>query len=174
MHRCKWSSKVQEPNIVIIISGNSSDTGPSGIIRSGPEDTRGVPHSGGRGAASAANRLRIRDPDDEFDTPLAEAYAVDSGSEEEEEQGNEELLNLLQEEEDEDSEFQDNFSEEVEHRIGDTSPLRLFTQIWDQPLLDMIREQTNFYAWKTIVPLSVSETGISAQSRLNDWVATSV
>lgn len=45
-------------------------------------------------------------------------------------------------------------------------------QMWDQHLLEVILENTNLYALQSIG--RASETGISANSRLNDWVETSV
>lgn len=51
-------------------------------------------------------------------------------------------------------------------------PLELFTQIWDETVMDLITHETNKYAWETIA--AASETGICARSRLNQWVETSV
>lgn len=137
-----------------------------------------------------------------MDAPLAEALAVDSGSEDEEELTVEQLNELLRdddpndntrENEDDDLSGQDvdfeftwsedynaftatreDFQEEVGSRIAGTSPCDLFCQLWDQPLLESIVEETNRYAWQTIAKASESEIGISAKSRVNDWVETSV
>lgn len=64
------------------------------------------------------------------------------------------------------------FNEPAGPKIEGTSPIDLFLQIWDQPVMSMIVEQTNLYAWQTIV--AASETGISTRSRINNWVEASV
>lgn len=66
------------------------------------------------------------------------------------------------------------FQEEVGSKIDGISPSEIFCQLWDQPLLEKIVEETNRYAWQSIVQATESETGISSQSRVNDWVETSV
>lgn len=139
-----------------------------------------------------------------MDEPLAEALALDSGSEvsdDEEDLTVEQLQELLQEDGDPQGDNDDEgqneddglnldfswsedyrtfgaerevFREEVGPKIDGTSPCDLFCQLWDQPLLDMIVHETNRYAWQNIAMASESETGISAKSRINDWVETSV
>lgn len=118
---------------------------------------------------------------------------VDSGSEAEEENTVEELQELLQSDSDEDEEIsqpldpletdwsedfnsfrgqKESFQEQSGPQIEGTCPLELFTQIWDETVMDLITHETNKYAWETIA--AASETGISARSRLNQWVETSV
>lgn len=64
----------------------------------------------------------------------------------------------------------EDFQELSGPKIEGTAPIDIFTQIWDQTVMDLIVEQTNLYAWQTIA--AASETRISAGSRINDWVET--
>lgn len=64
------------------------------------------------------------------------------------------------------------FLEQSGPTIEGTAPIDLFLQIWDQRVMDMICDQTNLYAWQTIVAAVHSETGISNRSRLHAWVDT--
>ncbi|XP_026728811.1 piggyBac transposable element-derived protein 4-like isoform X2 [Trichoplusia ni] len=130
--------------------------------------------------------------------PLGEELRVDSGSEEEEEPMSlEELRAILEEtaeDVEEDPEEHERLSEsfnwssdystfrgqpEVYSQAGErgpnikeTDPLKLFTHVWDHDIMNSIVAQTNEYAWQTIAQASELPDGISAHSRLNDWVET--
>lgn len=66
------------------------------------------------------------------------------------------------------------FEEDVGPKIDDTSPSEIFCKFWNQPIIEMIVEETNRHAWQTICQATESETGIPSHSRINDWVETSV
>lgn len=66
----------------------------------------------------------------------------------------------------------DIFKEVAGPKFEGTSPVDLFTQLWDRPFIEMIVRETNSYAWDTIA--RASEIGIPDQSRLNEWVETTV
>ncbi|XP_060800870.1 piggyBac transposable element-derived protein 4-like [Amyelois transitella] len=68
----------------------------------------------------------------------------------------------------------EDFNEEAGPKIEGTSPLGLFTQIWDQPLMDSIVHETNHYAWETITGFFETGDSMPSKSRMNDWVETSV
>lgn len=125
--------------------------------------------------------------------PLAEALAIDSGSEEEEEVDEltlEQLQQILEEEEEEDAGPDGNFEwagdfstfrgtreqfvEEVGSQIDGISPSDIFCQLWDQPLLQNIVNETNKYAWQSIAQAEEREPGIPPNSRMHDWVETNI
>ncbi|CAK1548684.1 unnamed protein product [Leptosia nina] len=56
--------------------------------------------------------------------------------------------------------------------IEETDPLKLFTHVWDHNIMSLIVAQTNEYAWQQISQAAESVDGISANSRVNDWVET--
>lgn len=66
----------------------------------------------------------------------------------------------------------ESFLQEFGSRVDGVCPVNIFCTLWDQTLAETIRDQTNLYAWQTI--MQASETGISTESRLNEWVETSV
>ncbi|KAL0830123.1 hypothetical protein ABMA28_003580, partial [Loxostege sticticalis] len=123
------------------------------------------------------------DDGDIFGESLALELEVDSGSEIDEDLTQEELLEILEDpvEEDELPEgpegftWEDNFeyfrgvkeefNEPAGRKIEGTNPMDISLQIWDQPIMELIVEQTNLYAWQSIS--AASEIGISIRSRLN-------
>ncbi|CAK1553303.1 unnamed protein product [Leptosia nina] len=56
--------------------------------------------------------------------------------------------------------------------IEETDPLKLVTHVWDYNIMSLIVAQTNEYAWQQISQAAESVDGISANSRINDWVET--
>ncbi|XP_013139283.1 PREDICTED: piggyBac transposable element-derived protein 4-like isoform X2 [Papilio polytes] len=68
----------------------------------------------------------------------------------------------------------EHFNEAVGPKIEGISPLAIFSQIWDQPLMESIVASTNQYAWETIVKYTETESGIPPKSRLHSWDETSV
>ncbi|XP_034833591.1 piggyBac transposable element-derived protein 4-like [Maniola hyperantus] len=59
-------------------------------------------------------------------------------------------------------------------RIEGTSPSGLFTQLWDEGLMNSVAEETNRYAWEYIAKAHEHEEGLPAHSRVHKWVETSV
>lgn len=140
----------------------------------------------------------LKDDGNLLDAPLAEALAVDSGSEheyageEEDELTEEQLRDILEANVGPDipslpdlsddfnwtddyttfSRRAESFLQEFGSRVDGVCPVNIFCTLWDQTLVETIRDQTNLYAWQTI--MQASETGISTESRLNEWVETSV
>ncbi|KAJ2940825.1 hypothetical protein O0L34_g10075 [Tuta absoluta] len=133
------------------------------------------------------------DVDNIFGPRLAEELALDSGSDKEDEELTmQELQEVLQSEDDEiiddgaiNTDFdwsndftdfqgsQEEFHENARPKIGGTRPLELFTQIWDQTLMESIVTETNRYAWEQIAPRFETEDGLPKHSRLHDWIDTS-
>lgn len=66
------------------------------------------------------------------------------------------------------------FREESGPKIEGTVPLDIFTQIWDQTLIESITVETNKYAWETIASRSEDPDAIRANSRCKEWVDTTV
>ncbi|KAI8437366.1 hypothetical protein MSG28_011705 [Choristoneura fumiferana] len=139
-------------------------------------------------AASDANRKEETHPMD----LLSVSLDVDSGSEDEEE-----IIEQLQEipedevvEEEADVEVDQEFSWSADYasftgveedfqevpgpKIKGINPLAVFTQLWDQELMEHIRDETNRYAWQFIAAASENDGGVLDSSRVNDWVDTSV
>jgi hypothetical protein len=126
---------------------------------------------------------------------------VDSGSEadDDEELTEEQLLELLEENDHDDdtllnqqfdnaemsdyyawtadyetfSGVRERFDRDVGPTIEGTSPSGLFTQLWDESLMQSIAMETNKYAWTNIALASESQQGIPDRSRLHDWIETS-
>lgn len=126
---------------------------------------------------------------------LAEALAIDSGSEEsDDEEYSAETLRQILDTSDDDIENEvppalidsNSWSSDFSTFTSDqeiytmqpgpttmsTDPFQLFSSVWDLNIMEKIVRETNEYAWQTIARLS--EVGIKPESRLNDWVEITV
>ncbi|XP_041978560.1 piggyBac transposable element-derived protein 4-like [Aricia agestis] len=145
-----------------------------------------------------AERHYKPDEDDIFDPPLAAPPAVDSGSEAEEDENItaiEQLQEILETEEDEvlDNTWeadnnvfdwtddytsfrgvQEEFHEITGSKIEGTRPLEVFTQLWDEPLMELIKAETNRYAEDLIATHFETEEDLPQNSRLHQWSETTV
>lgn len=138
--------------------------------------------------------FQIRHHDSLLPLTLAEALAVDSGSENDEEGADYteiELQQILEEgiiDEEEvqeldpgakairDLTWSDNFdtftateeihshTEQCGPRISSIDPFELFSAIWDRSIMEKIVHETNEYAWQLIVRATESDSGISNKS----------
>ncbi|XP_045784938.1 piggyBac transposable element-derived protein 4-like [Maniola jurtina] len=130
----------------------------------------------------------------DFETPTAEALPTNSASEDEDEDEAEleelrQIFNASEDEEavEEEAEAEEYawtadfnmfrgqrevFSETPGPKIEGTGPMELFLQIWDQPIMDTIVEETNRYARQELE--KAAEVGIGPKSRWNKWIETSV
>ncbi|XP_039751814.1 piggyBac transposable element-derived protein 4-like [Pararge aegeria] len=132
---------------------------------------------------------------------LAEALAVDSGSEDDEEDDlDENDLRRILEIEEEGEEIEERGEEEVmlnydftwsqnfeeftgtEERfevqpgptVQEDTPIKIFKSIWDRSVMEKIVKETNYYAWQKIAAAAEVEDGIKPKSRLYQWEDTTV